>query len=1574
MSRIFPNVTPAAGNAPKSREDPVAAAKITPSTVMAMTSPPLQDEREAELAKKEAMLKEKEILLAEKQKQAENAIAELEAKKRQEAEIFNAKQQQNKVELQKIAAKCKLAAEKNAEDVAKERQKKVAAIKKRVLADQVAEQEAEKRQKSIEAQAAKKIRKQVEKDSRAVADADADDIDAILEQFSASPVVAAVVVDENNIGINNSTNDDDDEQIANVIPSVPLPLRNDDNAVEKEILTLHSHLKNAPNLTSYNLSAVGVRRGSVLLNEALNEEIENFNNQNLTDNELKKAPGIIKDFQSFVETINKKRTADPNNRLPILANGARDIENLFRYIMFNYGSIKVKTVQAKCRVLIKLEEQNGWTASDDYKRKFLNFVEHMVRKEKNDANIAILHKQQDKKPLMVFDITRSIDLLPEADPLKSKFAVIALMGVFSGLRAISYANITIGDIMSFDDHKPNTPNSFISDVNIRIRVVKGDSNCKLQLRFVDDYVDINDTGSPGPDVNKNFCYWLKRYLYEVFNLKPKHVGKNLDPKFKHTSLFQMNEDGLYSFITSYMEKKMGFPLQYFCFHSLRAGFMQSVIMTQQNNNTDTSLGNAAIGLAARIGNWDINGDNMMSYLKRQQADMVPVNSLVLGREIPGTTHNDTQSFHYTIQVPDSITNAKYYADIFHHKMRFALALGYSSNVISTNQENIGIRKDSALTNVNYDEIFRKREKLIIDSIFESYYKQVFLQDEDHKEFLINNLDYQSFSDKGLKYIECCRFVSLCAIHFNKPLEEYMLQLFQFAVLWYRDVYRRQRGAELYFLWHNYVHNSFDLSLNEVESKTNDELEAYRKSVDISFHRAMKAFPKLEYLVCDNEDEKVSCLLHKLSMTVYKGRTDYICEDMPTVPPLYYYLVNYVPYSHEYIIGCDTELSVSVGILHEIMHGKEKYDVIAEYDPDSFSVKINKIPKSVAVPARRKIVDIDDIDDDNDESSTSSSTGTKNKALKVNRKTINGKKLLNNQGVLNGRQVRCGWNDFESALFWYLDDVFSSSSLSSTNAEVRFENAKFVMDSLFHMNKSYTYDVNNADGNQMFLNQSNNKKYTSNSRKNYALGPWKLDFERSLRQLNDKWRNDRKDFSSDDMEFKKFKSLKKIWITNFMSVNLDLHRDVTLCIQSVYDKSTKSSRVGNAGDDPLNMFTHILNGNPAHSFDIINTSVTDEGDLLFNVTISPSKNLHVRHNLTINRLQVKASVLMNEGISNNNYKKVLKYFIDKEIASSSSSSHSSSNHRIPSSSSSSSSSNNNRIASSSSSSHSSNNRIASSSSSSSNNRIASSSSSNNNNRIASSSSSSINNTTNSLLLRNNHSAKEAALDLTNSLVTPRPSQTSPPKATSSTTKKDKVVIDLLSDGDDNDIDGGNDSSSEYLPSHCSNAEYDNNHGYNHYPQHYTDHFDALSVSNDAYYTPYQTPTKIRRINTETSTDKSTNASAVTTQTLIDSARKGKNSITSPRIFRNTSERKDEFFELFFEINGVDENINDSEVAYLEQTYNREDVPVGICVHEAIDRYYSSIQMRDDKIKNIRSTKSSRPFIDLPVDTDDDENKA
>ncbi len=185
-------------------------------------------------------------------------------------------------------------------------------------------------------------------------------------------------------------------------------------------------------------------------------------------------------------------------------------------------------------------------------------------------------------------------------------------------------------------------------------------------------------------------------------------------------------------------------------------------------------------------------------------------------------------------------------------------------------------------------------------------------------------------------------------------------------------------------------------------------------------------------------------------------------------------------------------------------------------------------------------------------------------------------------------------------------------------------------------------------------------------------------------------------------------------------------------------------------------------------------------------------------------------------------------------------------------------------------------------------------------------------------------------------------------------KSKDIIDLLSDSDSVDVsqnDNENDSSSEYIPSNklnnSSDAYYtptryhdDDDYYSQHHYQNHTDYFDALSVASYAYVTPYTTPTKLRRvINTETSTDKSASSSAVTTQTLIDInntpliSRKAKNSSTyhSPMevISRNSYDREGEFYELFFEIYGVD--IDD----------NEKDIPVEICVDEALNAYYGNI---------------------------------
>ena len=56
--------------------------------------------------------------------------------------------------------------------------------------------------------------------------------------------------------------------------------------------------------------------------------------------------------------------------------------------------------------------------------------------------------------------------------------------------------------------------------------------------------------------------------------------------------------------------------------------------------------------------------------------------------------------------------------------------------------------------------------------------------------------------------------------------------------------------------------------------------------------------------------------------------------------------------------------------------------------------------------------------------------------------------------------------------------------------------------------------------------------------------------------------------------------------------------------------------------------------------------------------------------------------------------------------------------------------------------------------------------------------------------------------------------------------------------------------------------------------------------------------------------------------------------------NTIERKGEFYELLFDIYGDD--IDDNDLAFLEQTYNRRDYSVGICVQEALNHYYENMQ--------------------------------
>ena len=659
-------------------------------------------------------------------------------------------------------------------------------------------------------------------------------------------------------------------------------------------------LKKAKNLSSFAPAASrSFRRGQVIMSEELNDRLENNTCCVLTKNEKRRINFAARDWNNFINDVNKIRTTNPENKHPLLVNNLRDIKNIKRYIQYKYTNVKIITVKNNVRILLKLEmmKDDNWRPTDVFNTELFDYFRAMTQEQKQNNGMQILHKEADKKALMVFDITRGIELIPDEDPLKSKFALIGLLGVYCGARAVTMANICLGDIVSFQEGCNSTNRS--TEFSLKLRVVKGNSNSDLVLRFVDQFVYniYGPTEVLPEELRKNICYWLKRYLYDTFNLLPGDF-QNLSPLLSQLSLFQLDEAGLYNFFTHYMVSILGYPKGFFCFHSLRVGFLATVI----ENNAEamsgrTSVSNAALTMASRIGGWNPLGENMMSYLKNSQLKNVPVNSLVLNRHINNTIQNTPETFHGLRDLPTIIQNSKYFSDMFHYRVRFALSLGYSSMILSSNVANKGLKSGMHVVNSkSFEELFREREKYIINDIIEQWYKNILLKDGEVALFLEDNIDYLSFKNRGALYLECVRFVGLCAVNNvnKKDINFYIRNIYEFAITSYADDYCKKYGGELNFIFYNYLEFSTDYTIG------------------VSYSRAIRAYSRSAYLAIHNSNEKDTELLHQLTMKVFGGRRDYKYITREEKSKLYYYHIRYLK-KNEYIVAIDD----MAGILNEL---------------------------------------------------------------------------------------------------------------------------------------------------------------------------------------------------------------------------------------------------------------------------------------------------------------------------------------------------------------------------------------------------------------------------------------------------------------------------------------------------------------------------------------------------------------------------------------------------------------------------------------------------------------------------------
>ena len=214
----------------------------------------------------------------------------------------------------------------------------------------------------------------------------------------------------------------------------------------------------------------------------------------------------------------------------------------------------VDTIKGKVRILLKLEgcRPDKWTPNAEFEKHLEIFYEKL---KKDMTNQGVSQKIKEKNAIMDLDIKRAIKILPETDPLKPIVSTILLLCLVTGMRAISFANIALGDFHSFRRMVENGVH-YITYV-LKIRVIKGDHDSDLEVRISEEVIT-PDTEDFTTKKLINITYWLSRYLENTYNLTFDDL-KNLSDDYKIKSLFQLNEHQLYTMTTHYFNDVLGYP-------------------------------------------------------------------------------------------------------------------------------------------------------------------------------------------------------------------------------------------------------------------------------------------------------------------------------------------------------------------------------------------------------------------------------------------------------------------------------------------------------------------------------------------------------------------------------------------------------------------------------------------------------------------------------------------------------------------------------------------------------------------------------------------------------------------------------------------------------------------------------------------------------------------------------------------------------------------------------------------------------------------------------------------------------
>ena len=212
----------------------------------------------------------------------------------------------------------------------------------------------------------------------------------------------------------------------------------------------------------------------------------------------------------------------------------------------------------------------------------------------------VVHEGAGKEPLIVADVVRIIDSIPDMDLMKARDASLFLFSVSTGARACSCESIRLKDIKSVGFDKQTQTDVVI----INIPVGKNHPVWNHEVSLEGNFTQATPT---------NFVYWLDRHLRESHKISLKDL---LDPRSKKpdlkASLWGLSRDAMRQSLKTRAELA-GYPKERFGFHSLRSGMLCSALINADN---DEESRRAIFEDTALVAAWKPGGAAQLRYAKQ----------------------------------------------------------------------------------------------------------------------------------------------------------------------------------------------------------------------------------------------------------------------------------------------------------------------------------------------------------------------------------------------------------------------------------------------------------------------------------------------------------------------------------------------------------------------------------------------------------------------------------------------------------------------------------------------------------------------------------------------------------------------------------------------------------------------------------------------------------------------------------------------------------------------------------------------------------------------------------------------